>query len=594
MLLYFTTILVLLLCEAFMIDVIPELKKNVLNFGYGANFKYEGMLTLSFDRFYVVAKYAIPKVEHLQFTTFNFDLTCNHLNISKSPLLRYVNHCRRIAPYVKFYKQQIEYYNQTAYELLQNEIGLILPNLTNRKKRFLTTILGTIVTKVVGLAFEGISSFLHHKQHKALQKAVNILSSRTGIDHNRVYHLKDTMIMYGKYNLDTLMELVNMVHQMQNATTWKERIFISKINDWLKCNLENICSEFDYSMDAVLFLTTIKEKYVRMYEKFINESRSYSKAIRVLSKGYLPISFITPSKLEAILQQVQAAITKLNQDYEIVLNRLYLYYNMKLLTFAIDYQKNLIIQFPVFVQPYTQSKLTLYQVETVPVPILDSGNTVQSYTQLKIEKPYIALSDETYITICPQELSNCKKICYEYFCEELFVVKSKHKYSCASAVYFNSNHDIKGNCNFYYYHNKTNITPSILDGRKQIILANWPNYKRIICTYNNNIPVNIPSHPYVLLDRNILCNCDIEAGSNFLLESLAACDEHEKPDLEMYFTVNLAFLDYLTQLNVTFNTPIDRNWTSVKQPIPISLDSFQINPKLMHAPIMLKDFMEQY
>ena len=49
-----------------------------------------------------------------------------------------------------------------AYELLQNEIGLILPTLTNRKKRFLTTILGTIATKVVGLAFEGISSFLHH------------------------------------------------------------------------------------------------------------------------------------------------------------------------------------------------------------------------------------------------------------------------------------------------------------------------------------------------------------------------------------------------------------------------------------------------
>ena len=156
----------------------PELKKNVLNFRYGANFKYEGMLTHSFDRFYVVTKYEIPKVKHLQFTTFTFDLTCNHLNISRIPLLRYIKHCRRIAPYVKFYKQQIDFYNRTAYELLQNEIGLILPTLTNRKKRLLTTILGTIATKVVGLAFEGISSFLHHKGHKALQKAVNILSSR--------------------------------------------------------------------------------------------------------------------------------------------------------------------------------------------------------------------------------------------------------------------------------------------------------------------------------------------------------------------------------------------------------------------------------
>ena len=199
-----------------------------------------------------------------------------------------------------------------------------------------------------------------------------------------------------------------------------------------------------------------------------------------------------------------------------------------------------------------------------------------------------------YITICPQELSYCKKIGYEYFCEELFVVKSRHKYSRASAVYFNSIHDIKENCNFYYYHNKTDITPSVLDGGKQIILANWPNYKRIICTYNNNIPVNIPSHHYILLDWNILCNCDIEAVSNLLLESLAACNEHERADLEMYFVVNLAFIDYLEQLNDTSTMPINRNWTHVKQPIPISLDSFQIGSKLMLAPMMLKDFMEHY
>ena len=110
------------------------------------------------------------------------------------------------------------------------------------------------------------------------------------------------MIMYGKNNSDTLMELVNMVHQMQNVTTRKEKVFVSEINEGLKCKLEDIRSEFDYSIDAVLFLTMVKEKYVRMYKKFINELKSYSKAIRILSKGYLPITLITPSKLEAILQ----------------------------------------------------------------------------------------------------------------------------------------------------------------------------------------------------------------------------------------------------------------------------------------------------
>ena len=46
---------------------------------------------------------------------------------------------------------------------------------------------------------------------------------------------------------------------------------------------------------------------------------------------------------------------------------------MKLVTFRIDRNINLIIQFPIFVQPYTQQSLTLYQLETVPVPIIDKN-----------------------------------------------------------------------------------------------------------------------------------------------------------------------------------------------------------------------------
>ena len=267
---------------------------------------------------------------------------------------------------------------------------------------------------------------------------------------------------------------------------------------------------------------------------------------------------------------------------------------MKLVMFGIDNQKNLIIQFPVFVQPYTQTKLTLYLIETVPIPILDANNKAQSYTQLKIEKPYIALNEETCISLHPQESNTCKKIRYEYFCEELFVVKSKHKYSCAHTIYFNLNHEIKENCDFSFYFNKSDVKPSVLDGGHQIILANWPSYKRIICTHNNNIPVNIPSHQYALLDRSILCNCDIEAESNFLLESLVACGEHGKPDLEMHFTVNLAFVDYLDQLNEMINTSIIRNWTNQKQILPVSLESFEINSSLLQAPKTLREFVNQY
>ena len=72
---------------------------------------------------------------------------------------------------------------------------------------------------------------------------------------------------------------------------------------------------------------------------------------------------------------------------------------MKLVTFGIDEKRNLIIQFPLFVQPYTQRRLVVYQIETVPVPILDKNEQAQLYMQLKINKPYIVLNSETYITL---------------------------------------------------------------------------------------------------------------------------------------------------------------------------------------------------
>ena len=142
----------------------------------------------------------------------------------------YIKHCKRIAPYVKFYKKQIEYYDHTAYELLQNEIGLILPTFGKRWKRFIATILGSIASSVIGLAFEGISSFLHHKRHIALHKAVKVIEKRVDMQHKRVYHLEDTMIMYGKYNSDTLMDLIETVHKIHNITTWKEKIFVGTMD----------------------------------------------------------------------------------------------------------------------------------------------------------------------------------------------------------------------------------------------------------------------------------------------------------------------------------------------------------------------------
>ena len=75
--------------------------------------------------------------------------------------------------------------------------------------------------------------------------------------------------------------------------------------------------------------------------------------------------------------------------------RLHLYYDMKLVTLSIDEYRNFIIQFPIFLQPYTQHPLILCQIETLPVPIVDQNKHANSFTHLKIDRPYIALNSET-------------------------------------------------------------------------------------------------------------------------------------------------------------------------------------------------------
>ena len=191
--------------------------------------------------------------------------------------------------------------------------------------------------------------------------------------------------------------------------------------------MHNACGIQHYAISSLLYLHTIKDKHIAIYNEFISQLWIHAKAVRILAKGYLPISLVTPLKLQQIISAVKELLIK---NYIKKIKKLHLYYDMKLVTFGIDRKRNLIIQFPIFVQPYTQKPLILYQLETVPVPIVDENTKAQSYTELKIKKPYIALNSETYINIQQQELATCKRIGYEFYCKELFVVRHKSIHSC--------------------------------------------------------------------------------------------------------------------------------------------------------------------
>ena len=159
------------------VSIMPELKQNILRFGYGVNFRYEGMLAHLFERFYVVTRIEIPKVLDLNLMVFQFDYNCSHVahtekdtkfKIPSTIKDMFKVYCRNIIPYMYLYKHQVEYYEKTVYNILEKDIGMILPKFGNTKSNIQSKhpkrqIISALISGFIGLAFEGISSYLQHK-----------------------------------------------------------------------------------------------------------------------------------------------------------------------------------------------------------------------------------------------------------------------------------------------------------------------------------------------------------------------------------------------------------------------------------------------
>ena len=94
------------------IEIKLELQRNILKFGYGINYKYEGMLAHLFHRFYIVTKFILPSIEDIKFSKLEYDNTCTYMNKEYAPnmdsrkyLTELKTYCNKIRPFVSYYKK---------------------------------------------------------------------------------------------------------------------------------------------------------------------------------------------------------------------------------------------------------------------------------------------------------------------------------------------------------------------------------------------------------------------------------------------------------------------------------------------------------
>ena len=124
------------------------------------------------------------------------------------------------------------------------------------------------------------------------------------------------------------------------------------------------------------------------------------------------------------------------------------------------------------------------------------------------------------------------------------MVKHKSKHSCVSAIFYNLGPSVvMENCKFHFMYT---VPPVLLDGGKEVLLANFHGQRSLKCaSQNGGLAKPIPANTYVVVQRDFLCDCQPDTEHASVLHRLNACLGSKPQNLVMKFVVNLAFWEML-------------------------------------------------
>ena len=279
-----------------------------------------------------------------------------------------------------------------------------------------------------------------------------------------------------------------------------------------------------------------------------------------MTQGRLPRALISDNQLREILGKVDAMVKRNYPNYVLAAKHISHYRDMKMVTFAVDQQAHsLIVTFPAFIKNYKQPPLSPYEVETVLVPILDKNVKANSYSQVRIEKRYIAAGTDYYIQLRISELLMCKSIRHIYYCEELFVIKHKSRHSCVSG--------------------------------RDVLLANFHGPRSLKCSsINGGLSKPAPEIIYAVVNREFLCDCQLDLEHASVLRQLSSCANSSSSKMHMKFTINLAFWELFKKRSPNSASNIQPQYVEEEQVFSVDLYDPQMGN--LDQPVDLEKFME--
>ena len=244
-------------------------------------------------------------------------------------------------------------------------------------------------------------------------------------------------------------------------------------------------------------------------------------------------------------------------DYEPVFTSVYQYYGNSSASFTntID---DLLLQLPILIKLKVQVPVSLFSIETAPVPFdakTDIGDK-REYTQIIPETEYIALTNDNYVPLTQVQISLCAKIGYTYYCEYAHLLKKRTEHTCMSAIYYDQESEIKANqCKIIVTFDNTPES-KILGAGNILMLLNLQKPWTIACKDVSRV-FEIEYSTYRILNRLELCECSLTAGNYLLSQTDTNCgDMPEARDgyFTTYYAFNKIILDIIT---VKFDIQVD-------------------------------------
>ena len=221
----------------------------------------------------------------------------------------------------------------------------------------------------------------------------------------------------------------------------------------------------------------------------------------------------------------------------------------------------------------------------------DKNVKANSYSQVRIEKSYIAAGKDYYIQLRISELLMCKSIRHIYYCEELLVIKHKSRHSCVSTIFYNLGpKTITQNCKFDYYYNTT-VPPIILDGGRDVLLANFHGPRSLKCSsINGGLSKPAPEIIYAVVNREFLCDCQLDLEHASVLRQLSSCANSSSSKMHMKFTINLAFWELFKKRSPNSASNIQPQYVEEEQVFSVNLYDPQIGR--LDQPVDLERFID--